>query len=88
MLVSDYYGTRRPQTIFAHSSPVYVLRNEESIRNWEDVEYYMRYIDRSIEWLRTVAKFARPQDRQASVEAFRTARAVYEKRAQEARRRG
>jgi hypothetical protein len=83
--LSDYYGTRRPETVFAHSSPVYLIRDGAPIRSWEDAEYYTRYIDNSIHWLETEAKFARPADKQASKEAFAVGRAVYEARAREAR---
>ena len=79
--LSDYYGTRRPETVFAHSSPVYVIRDGAPIRNWEDAEYYVRYIDNAIRWLETEAKFARPSDKQASIAAFRQGRAVYQARA-------
>jgi hypothetical protein len=82
--LSDYYGTRRPETVFAHSSPVYCIRNEEPIRSSEDAEYYVRYIDNAIGWLRTEAKFARPSDKTASIQAFQQGRAVYAARAQEA----
>jgi hypothetical protein len=84
--LSDYYGTRRPETVFAHSSPVYVIRDGTPIRNWEDAEYYARYIDNAIRWLETEAKFARPADKQASIAAFQQGRAVYQARAREARR--
>lgn len=86
-LVSDYYGTRRAETVFAHSSPVYVIRDEEPIRSWEDADYYARYIDNSIRWLETEAKFANRADKQASIQAFEQGRAVYARRAAEARRR-
>lgn len=82
--LSDYYGTRRPETVFAHSSPVYCIRDEKPIRNWEDAEYYTRYLDNAIRWLETEAKFARPSDRQASIQAFERGRAVYAARAREA----
>lgn len=81
----DLYGTRRPETVFAHTSPVYVIRDSEPIRSEEDAEYYVRYLDRSIRWLETQAKFASRQDRISSVEAFKAGRAIYEKRAREAR---
>jgi hypothetical protein len=84
-LLNDYFGTRRPEAVFAHTSPVYVVRDNMPIRNWEDAEYYVRYIDKCIQWLDTKAKFARPADKGASIEAFRVGRAVYQKRAQEAR---
>jgi hypothetical protein len=83
--LSDYYGTRRPETVFAHSSPVYLIRDGAPIRSWEDAEYYVRYIDNAIRWLETEAKFARPADKQASKEAFAQGRAVYRARAQESR---
>ena len=82
--LSDYYGTRRPETVFAHSSPVYCIRNEEPIRSSDDAEYYVRYIDNAIRWLETEAKFARPADKTASIQAFQQGRAVYAARAQEA----
>jgi len=85
--LSDYYGTRRPETVFAHSSPVYVIQDEKPIRSWQDAEYYMRYIDTAIAWLEKDAKFARPADKQASIEAFQKGHAVYAARASEDRKR-
>jgi hypothetical protein len=82
--LSDYYGTRRPETVFAHSSPVYVIRDGEPIRSQADAEYYVRYLDNAIRWRETEAKFARPADKQASIQAFEHGRAVYAVRAQEA----
>ncbi|MEO8127757.1 MAG: CehA/McbA family metallohydrolase [Bryobacteraceae bacterium] len=83
--LSDYYGTRRPETVFAHSSPVYVIRDGAAIRSWDDAEYFVRYIDNGIHWLETEAKFARPSDKQASKDAFAMGRAVYQARARESR---
>ena len=82
--LSDYYGTRRPETVFAHSSPVYCIRDEKPIRSWEDAEYYTRYLDKAIRWLETEAKFARPADQRASIQAFQEGRAVFAARAREA----
>jgi hypothetical protein len=84
-LLSSLYGTRRPEGVFAHSSPVYVIRDEQPIRRWEDAQYYVRYLDNAIRWLETDARFASPSDRESSIEAFRQGRAVYEKRAAAAR---
>jgi hypothetical protein len=85
-LLSNYYGTRRPETVFAHSTPVYVIRDGEPIRSWEDAQYYIGYLDNCIHWLRTEAKFASPSDKRSSIEAFQMGRKVYEARAQEALR--
>jgi hypothetical protein len=86
--LSDYYGTRRPDTVCAHSSPVYLIRDGAAIRNWEDAGYFVRYMDNSIHWLETEAKFARPADKEASVQAFRAGRAIYQNKSREARRAG
>jgi len=85
--LSDYYGTRRPETVFAHSSPVYLIRDGEPIRSQDDAEYYVRYLDNAIRWLETEARFAQPADKQASIQAFEQGRAVYAARAREAFRR-
>jgi len=82
--LSDYYGTRRPETVFAHTSPVYVIRDGKPIRSWADAQYYVRYIDHAMDWLRKEGKFARPSDRQATLDAFARGRAVYQRRAAEA----
>ncbi|MGH9629645.1 MAG: CehA/McbA family metallohydrolase, partial [Bryobacteraceae bacterium] len=86
-LLSSLYGTRRPEGVFAHSSPVYVIRDSQPVRSWDDAQYYVRYLDNAIRWLETQAKFASPSDRKSSIEAFRQGRAVYEQRAAQARER-
>jgi len=83
-LHGNLYGTRRPETVFAHTSPVYAIRDGAPIRSWDDAQYYVRYLERAIQWLQKDAKFAKPGDLEASVEAFRMGRAIYEKRAGEA----
>ncbi len=84
-LHGNFYGTRRPETVFAHTTPVYVIRDGQPIRSWDDAQYYVRFIDQVIQWLKTEARFDRPVDRQSSIEAFLAGRAVYERRAREAR---
>ncbi len=83
-LHGNLYGTRRPETVFAHTSPVYVIRDGEPIRSWDDAQYWVRYLDRAIRWIETEGKFAKPSHKQASLEAFRAGRAIYERRAREA----
>lgn len=82
--LSEYYGTRRPETVFAHSSPVYLICDGVPIRSHDDAEYYVRYLDNAIHWLETEGKFARPSDKRASIQAFEQGRAVYASRAKEA----
>ena len=85
-LHGNYYGTRRPETVFAHTSPVYVIRDGEPIRNWDDADYYARYLDRCIQWLGTDGRFASESDRSSTIAAFQDARTVYLGRAADARR--
>jgi hypothetical protein len=82
----NYFGTRRPETVFAHSSPVYVLLDGQPIRSWDDARYYVRYLDLAIQWLKTEARFASESDKRSSIEAFERGRAVYEERARDAHR--
>jgi hypothetical protein len=35
-LLGNYYGTRRPEAVFAHTSPVYAILDGQAIRSWED----------------------------------------------------
>jgi hypothetical protein len=86
-LLGNYFGTRRPETVFAHTSPVYVVRDGEPIRNWDDAQYYVRFMDSAIHWLKTEARFASESDKQDSINSFLAGRAVYEKRAKEAQKR-
>jgi hypothetical protein len=86
-LHGDYYGTRRPETVFAHTSPVYVLRDGRPIRSQEDAEYYVRYLESAIAWLDKEGNFARPSDKTATLEAFREGQRRYRRRAEEAAQR-
>jgi hypothetical protein len=86
-LHGNYYGTRRPETVFAHTSPVYVLCDRRPIRSQEDAGYYVRYLDQAIAWLDRNGNFARPSDKTATLEAFRAGQRVYRRRMEEAAQR-
>ena len=84
-LFSSLYGTRRPENVFAHTSPVYAIVDGKPIRNWDDAQYYVGYMQHAIEWLKTEARFASAGDRKSSIAAFEQAKAIYEQRAREGR---
>lgn len=86
-LFSSLYGTRRPENVFAHSSPVYAIVDHKPIRSWDDAQYYIGYMRHAIEWLKTEARFASGEDRKSSIAAFEQGKAVYEQRAREGRSR-
>jgi hypothetical protein len=83
-LFSSLYGTRRPENVFAHTSPVYAILDGKPIRNWDDAQYYVGYMQHAIDWLRQEARFASAEDRKSSIAAFEQAKAIYEQRAREA----
>jgi hypothetical protein len=64
-----------------------VLREGRPIRSEEDAEYYVRYLESAIVWLEKEGKFARPSDKAATLEAFRTGQRLYRLRAAEAAQR-
>jgi hypothetical protein len=80
-LLSSLYGTRRPENVFAHTSPVYAILDGKPIRSWDDAQFYIRYMESALRWLRTDARFANAADKKASIEAFERGKAVYEERA-------
>jgi hypothetical protein len=70
--------------VFAHTSPVYLLRDGRPIRSQEDAEYYVRYLEATIGWLEKDGNFARQSDKTATLEAFRAGQRLYRRRAEEA----
>jgi hypothetical protein len=83
-LLSSLYGTRRPENVFAHTSPVYAIVDGKPIRSWDDAQYYIHYLEHAIDWLKQEARFASGEDKKSSIEAFERGKAVYERRAREA----
>ena len=84
-LFSSLYGTRRPENVFAHTSPVYATVDGKPVLSWDDAQYYVGYMQHTIYWLKSEARFASAEDRKSSIAAFEQARTVYEQRAREAR---
>ena len=83
-LFSSLYGTRRPENVFAHTSPVYAIVDGKPIRSWDDAQYYIGYMAHAIDWLKQEARFASEEDRKSSIAAFEQAKAIYEQHAREA----
>jgi hypothetical protein len=82
-LLSSLYGTRRPENVFAHTSPLYAILDGKPIRSWDDAQYYNRYLEHAIDWLKQEARFASAEDKKSSIEAFEQGKKVYEQRARE-----
>jgi hypothetical protein len=70
-LLNSYYGTLRPQTAFAHTSPIYITVGSKPIRSREDAEYFIKYLENSISWLRQSGHFPSKQAKQEVLAAFK-----------------
>jgi TolB protein len=64
--------------VFAHTAPVYVLRGGVPIRSVESAEYFLRWIDRSIELLQQERGWNSEAEQQHAIDVFRRGRKVYE----------
>jgi hypothetical protein len=70
-LLNKYYGTMRPETAFAHTSPIYVMVDSKPIHSREDAEYYIKYLENSISWLEKSGRFPSDQAKQEALRAFK-----------------
>ena len=64
-------------TVFAHTSPVYVIRGDRPIRSRTDAEYYVRYLENSMHWLRTRGAFPSEAAKQSALAAFEEGRQAF-----------
>lgn len=55
--LNRYFGTLRPETTFAHSSPIYVLVGGRPIRSRVDADYFVRYLENARDWLENFGSF-------------------------------
>jgi len=69
----------------AHTSPLYITVDDQPIASRDDARYMMRWIDRLIEIAHRPDRFPTEADRQAVLDTYARARAVYQRIASEAR---
>ncbi|MEP7107777.1 MAG: CehA/McbA family metallohydrolase [Ferruginibacter sp.] len=70
-LFNRYFGTMRPETPFAHTSPIYIMVDGQPTRSKEDAEYYIRYLENSMSWLQKLGHFPSEQAKQEVLGAFK-----------------
>jgi hypothetical protein len=54
----------RNLSVFAHTSPIYFLRDERDVREQASVDYLRRYVEAYLHWLDTHPPFYREEDRE------------------------
>ncbi|MEZ6061882.1 MAG: hypothetical protein R3C19_16175 [Planctomycetaceae bacterium] len=67
--------------VWAHTSPVYVLKDDLPIRNPDDAEYFVEWIDQLLRVVAARNRYASAEDRQQVESLFQDARAEFAHRA-------
>jgi len=75
--LNRYYGTLRPETAFAHTSPSYVMVSNKPIRSAKDAEYFIKYLENAISWLRKSGKFPSKEAEQEVLDSFKNGIEMY-----------
>jgi hypothetical protein len=68
--LNQYFGTLRPETTFAHTSPAYLLLDNQPIRSSRDAEYFVRYLENAKRWLDKSGSFPSPKAKIEVLAAF------------------
>jgi hypothetical protein len=69
-LLNRYYGTLRPEVTFAHTSPVYIMLDNQPIRSAADAGYFVSYLQNAIDWLGRSGSFPSEAAKSEVLEAF------------------
>ena len=67
----------RGLTVFAHTNPIYYLRNGTKVRELSSIRYLQRYLKGTTHWLNTGARFATPAEKQEALRLAEQARRLY-----------
>ena len=76
-LLNRYYGTLRPETTFAHTSPAYVIVERQPIRSGEDAAYFATYLENGINWLQMSGRFPSEDARKEVLHTFNKGRELF-----------
>jgi len=67
----------RGLTVFAHTNPVYFLRNGATVRELPSIRYLQKYVKGTIHWLKTGARFATDTEKEEALRLAEQARRIY-----------
>lgn len=68
----------RGLSVFAHTNPVWFLRDGKKVREEASIRYLQKYVRGTIHWLETKPAFENPEDRLAALKLANEALMVYE----------
>lgn len=67
----------RGLTVFAHTNPVYFLRNGARVRELTSIRYLQKYVNGTIHWLNTGARFRTSSEKEEALRLADQARGIY-----------
>ena len=67
----------RGLTVFAHTNPVYFLRDGTRVRDLSSIRYLQKYLTGTSQWLNTGARFATTAEKEEALRLAEAARRVY-----------
>ena len=67
----------RGLTVFAHSNPVYFLRDGAKVREQTSIQYLQKYVKGTLHWLNTMARFATASEKEEALRLAEEARRIY-----------
>ena len=68
----------RGLSVFAHTNPVYFIRDGEKIKDEASIDYLRKYVRGTIHWLQTNPAFDNPHDRIEALKLAGDALQIYE----------
>ena len=80
--VAEHPGSRnqilpRGLTVFAHTNPVYFLLNGAKVRELASIQYLQKYVNGTIHWLNTAARFRTSAEKEEALRQAEQARDFY-----------
>ena len=76
--LNRYFGTLRPETTFAHTSPVYLTIDGQPIRSKVDADYFVHYLENAMRWLDESGSFPSDGARAEVLTTFEKGRRAFE----------
>jgi hypothetical protein len=67
----------RGLTVFAHTNPIYFLRNGAKVREPSSIRYLQKYLKGSVYWLNTGARFNTSAEKEEALRLAEQARRLY-----------
>jgi hypothetical protein len=67
----------RGLTVFAHTNPIYFLRDGKKVRELSSIRYLQKYVQGTLHWLNTGARFRSPAEKEEALRLADQARRIY-----------